>query len=286
MNGRGSDVVPAAAPGATADVVRQLRQAGCVFAEAEAALLLAGGGDVAGRIARRVAGEPLEQVLGWAQFCGLRVAVEPGVFVPRRRTELLAVEAARLAARVGRPAPGAGRRVVGKVVVVDLCCGSGAVALVVGRRVPNVELHAADLDPVAVRCARGNLATVDGRVHEGDLFTALPPGLRGRVSVLAANAPYVPTAAIASMPREAREHEPRATLDGGQDGVDLHRRIAAGAREWLVPGGWLLVETSPSQVRRTAAAFRAGGLTARAHRDPAVGGVVVAGRVRPGVWPR
>ena len=171
-------------------------------------------------VVRRVAGEPLEQVLGWASFGGLRVAVVPGVFVPRRRTELLVREA------VAVTTPDA--------VVVDLCCGCGAVGLAVATTVPGVELHAADVDPVAVACARDNLAglgVVGGTVHLGDLDALAAARLRGRVDVLAANAPYVPTAEIALMPPEARDHEPPVALDGGADGLDVARRVVAAA--WL-----------------------------------------------------
>ena len=98
---------------------------------------------------------------------------------------------------------------------------------------------------MALACARTNVPAATA--HLGDLYDALPGRLRGRIDVLAANAPYVPTDRIADMPPEARDHEPRAALDGGADGVDLHRRIAAGAPDWLAPGGVLLVETSPGQ---------------------------------------
>ena len=206
-------------------VVARLRAAGCVFAEDEARLLLeaAVGPSSRSLVARRAAGEPLEQVLGWAAFDGLRLVVEPGVFVPRRRTELLVrlADAALAACRARAPS---GRD--GLPVVVELCCGVGAVAAALLRRRPRLDVVAADLDPVAVRCARRNLgerATVVG----GDLFAELPARLRGRVDVLVANAPYVPTAAIATMPPEARLHEPVLALDGGADGLDLHRRIAA-----------------------------------------------------------
>ncbi|WP_369135298.1 putative protein N(5)-glutamine methyltransferase [Modestobacter sp. I12A-02662] len=245
-------------------VVRRLRAAGCVFAEDEARLLL----DTAGTpaeleelVGRRVTGEPLEHLLGWAGFCGLRIAVGPGVFVPRRRTELVV----RLAAPRVRPGD----------VVVDLCCGSGAVAAAVAAAVPGVEVHAADLDPAAVAVARRNLGS--GAVHQGDLFDALPGALRGRVAVLTANAPYVPTAAIGLMPPEARDHEPRTALDGGADGVDLHRRIAAGAPPWLAPGGVLLVETSERQASATAAAMTAAGLRAGVVRDDDLDATVAVG---------
>ena len=245
-------------------VVTRLRAAGCVFAEDEAALLVAAGSgaELDRLVARRVAGEPLEQVLGWAEFCGRRFVVEPGVFVPRRRTQLLVREAA------ARTHPGA--------VVLDLCCGVGAVGAAVAAAAGPVELHAADLDPAAVRCARRNLAGL-GTVHEGDLYAALPASLRGRVGVLVANAPYVPTAAIALMPPEARDHEARVALDGGPDGLDVQRRVIAGAAGWLAPGGALLVETSDRQAPSSLAAFTAAGLTARVVEDDELGGTVVVG---------
>ncbi|BDZ47406.1 putative protein N(5)-glutamine methyltransferase [Naasia aerilata] len=249
-----------------AEVVARLRAAGCVFAEDEARLILdeaAGPDEVESLVARRASGEPLELVLGWAEFRGLRIRVAPGVFVPRRRTELLAREAIRAAF------PGA--------VVVDLCCGTGAVAAAVAAAVPGTELHAADVDPAATACARENLGA-RGRVHTGDLFDALPPSLRGRIDVLAANAPYVPSDAIALMPPEAREHEARVALDGGADGLDLHRRITADAASWLAPGGRLLIEASERQAPVTAMLMTAVGLRARTIRSEDLDGTVVAGR--------
>jgi len=248
----------------TASVVASLRAAGCVFAEDEADLLLVATDDpaeLASLVSRRAAGEPLEQVLGWAQFCGLRIAVAPGVFVPRRRTEALADAA------IARTRPGA--------VVVDLCCGSGAVAAAVGAAVERIELHAADVDPAAVACARGNLPRA--AVHQGDLFAALPRDLRGRLDVLVANAPYVPTSAISLMPPEARDHEPTVALDGGADGLGVIRRIVAGAPEWLAPGGAVLFETGTAQVADAVAALHTAGLEPLVVEDDERGATVVAG---------
>ena len=245
-------------------VVARLRAAGCVFAEEEAALLTEAAGSAAelgALVARRVDGEPLEQVLGWAAFCRLRIAVAPGVFVPRRRTEFLAREA------IARTRPGA--------VVLDLCCGSGALAAAIAAAVPGVELHAADVEPAAVQCARRNLP--GAQVYEGDLFAPLPPELRGRVDVLVANVPYVPAGEVALMPPEARDHEPRQALDGGADGLDVLRRVAAEAPAWLAAGGWLLSEVSERQAATAVAVLTAAGLTAHTAEDDDLGATVVLG---------
>ncbi|WP_285241083.1 putative protein N(5)-glutamine methyltransferase [Pseudarthrobacter sp. MEB009] len=251
-------------------IASMLRGAGCVFAEDEARLLLAeasGPAELADYVRQRLAGIPLEYIVGWADFAGRRIAVVPGVFVPRRRTGLLVQEAADFLA--ARGAAGA--------VVVDLCCGSGAVGVGIAAKVRGIELHAADIDQVAVDCARRNIGPLGGEVHQGDLFEALPPELRGRVRVLAVNAPYVPSAAIATMPPEARLHETLACLDGGADGLDVHRRVAAGALDWLEPGGRLIMETSGRQAAGTASILAAAGLAVRTVRSADVDGTAVAG---------
>ena len=256
--------MPAAAHDPT--LVARLRAAGCVFAEDEAALLVdaaASGRDLEELTGRRVAGEPLEQVLGWAEFCGLRIAVAPGVFVPRQRTALLV----RLAAARARPG----------TVVLDLCCGTGALGAAVAAAVPGVVLHAADLDAAAVACARGNLAAWGGAVVEGDLFDPLPAQLRGRVGVLLANVPYVPSAAVADLPTEARDHEPRRALDGGPDGLAVLRRVADGAPAWLADGGLLLTETSSEQAPTAAALLGVAGLVTEVVEDDDLGATAVLG---------
>lgn len=240
-----------------------------MFAEDEAQLLIGAAGTPAeldAMVERRVAGLPLEQILGWAEFCGLRITVVPGVFVPRRRTEFLAHQAIALAA------PDA--------VVLDLCCGAGPVgaAMLVAR--PGVELHAADIDPVAVACAQLNVAAVGGaasRVYVGDLYEPLPAELRGRIDVLVANAPYVPTEAIALMPPEAREYEPRTALDGGAAGIEVQRRVIDAAPLWLAAGGHLLVETSERQGPETLDALARGGLAGRVARSEEQDATVVIG---------
>jgi release factor glutamine methyltransferase len=229
-------VVKPPTPDDIAGAAERLRAAGCVFAEDEAALLAdaaRSGAELEAMVARRVDGVPVEQIVGWAEFCGIRVVVEPGVFVPRRRTEQLARAAAANASSGS--------------VVVDLCCGSGAVGLAVATMVPGVQLHAVDIDPAAVRCARRNLAVVGAHIYEGDLFRPLSVGLIGAVDIVTVNAPYVPTDQIPLLPHEARLHEPAVALDGGADGLDVHRRVAAGATMWLAPGGKLFAECSEKQ---------------------------------------
>jgi release factor glutamine methyltransferase len=268
-----------------------------VFAEDEARILNDSARtreELDAMVARRADGEPLEQVVGWAEFAGLRVLVDPGVFVPRRRSEFLVEVAVLLAARQDGTVPR---------VIADLCCGTGALGLAVavglagsGEAPPSVEapssvaaasirrsgveLHAADLDPAAVAGARRNVEPAGGHVYAGDLFSALPDSLRGRIDVLICNAPYVPTTEIAFMPAEARDHEALMALDGGADGLVILRRAAAGAFAWLAPGGVLLVETGEQQAPAMAAAMTAAGLAARVHEDDESGATVVTG-VRP-----
>ncbi|MEU5696413.1 putative protein N(5)-glutamine methyltransferase [Actinosynnema sp. NPDC020468] len=228
-------------------VITALRTAGCVFAEDEARLLRETARtpeELDALVRRRVVGEPLEHVLGWAEFAGRRFAVAPGVFVPRHRTEFL-VDLA-----VGLLEPGD--------VVLDLCCGTGALGAVVADRV-DVELHSSDVDPASVECARRNVPTA----YLGDLFDPLPTVLKGRFAAVLANVPYVPTDAIALMPPEARDHEVRVALDGGPDGLDVLRRVAAEAPDWLAPRGHLLSEIGERQAEAALEAFEAAGLSAR-----------------------
>jgi release factor glutamine methyltransferase len=318
----------------TSVIVGRLRAAGCVFAEDEAAIIEASAqsaDELEAMVAARVGGLPLEQVVGWAEFHGRRVVVDPGVFVPRRRSEFLVDIAVALAfppggagtmPPAGHAQPADSRRARSWVasetivsltthdhenkgpaltgepdlsvisgitgpVIVDLCCGSGALGLAVAvalseagnpGRVPGAaELHAADLDPAAVACARRNVEPAGGRVYQGDLFAPLPPRLRGRAGIVICNAPYVPTGEIAFMPSEARDHEARMALDGGADGLAVLRRAAAQAPQWLAPGGTLLVETSARQASSMTDAMTAAGLLAGVHYDEETGATVITG---------
>ena len=138
-------------------------------------------------------------------------------------------------------------------------------------------MYAADIDPAAVACARRNVVAAGGRVHAGDLYEPLPSALRDRVDLLVANVPYIPTGEIGLLPAEARVHEPRTALDGGADGLDVLRRVAAAAPQWLAPGGHLLIETSERQAPRAAEAFAGSGLIPRVARSEDLGATVVIG---------
>lgn len=248
-------LVPTASDSYDATVVA-LRAAGCVYAEEEARLLC-DAGDLDMMVQRRIAGEPLEWVLGWADFTdeagdGVRVVVRPGVFVPRGRTIELALAAEELL-----PVDG---------VLLELCCGSGAISAFLHARKPDATVVAADLDPVAVACARDNLPF--GTVVNGDLFAPVPASLRGTVDVIVANTPYVPTDTVALLPAEARDYEPLHTLDGGPDGLRLLRRIATESGGWLRPGGTVLIEINETQYDAAREAFELAGLVTSARIDP------------------
>jgi release factor glutamine methyltransferase len=250
----------------------RLALAGCVSAEAEARWLLeealgAGPGALAARrgeplppaaaqrlermVARRVTGEPLQYVVGWAPFGRLRLEVGPGVFVPRPETELVAERAARHLAGVGD----------GSVpVAIDLCTGSGAIACFLAEEVPGARVLATEVDPGALAWARRNVRDRPVELLEGDLDQPLPADLAGRVDVLVANVPYVPVGAIPLLPRDVRDHEPLLSLDGGSDGLDVLRRVVARAPHWLAPGGWLVCEIGDDQADAATAALAGAGL--------------------------
>jgi release factor glutamine methyltransferase len=201
-------------------------------------------------IERRAAGEPLQYVTGEMPFRHLVLHVRPGVFIPRPETEVVVDEA--LAAL---PAPVVGGSAQGPVVV-DLCTGSGAVAVSIAHERADARVYATEAASDAAECARENARRcgVDERltVFEGDLFGPLPAGLRGTVDVVTANPPYIPTGDLAGLPAEVGDHEPREALDGGADGLDVVRRIVADAREWLAPGGTLVIECDTSTTKDAA----------------------------------
>jgi release factor glutamine methyltransferase len=209
-------------------VIAALRRSGCVAAEEEAVeLMAAADGDpvrLAALVRRRSDGEPLAWLVGSVQFCDHRVLVHSGVYVPRWQSEPLA-----LAATDRLPEDG---------TAVDLCTGTGAVALVLGRRRPRARVVATEIDPVATACARANGITV----FEGDLTEPLPVGLSGQVDVVVAIVPYVPTDELHLLPRDVTAYEPRGALDGGPGGLEFLRRVVVESVSLLRRGGWLLLE--------------------------------------------
>lgn len=178
---------------------------------------------------RRLDGEPLAWLTGSVVFGGVTVRVAPGVYVPRPQTEPLARRAVSLL-----PAGG---------VAIDLCTGSGAIAVVLAEAVPSARVVATDLEPVAAACARANGV----EVFEGSLDEPLPDELRGSADVMTAVVPYVPTEAIGLLPRDVQRFEPRLALDGGPDGMRFLREVARRSARWLRPGGWLLLELGGDQ---------------------------------------
>jgi release factor glutamine methyltransferase len=256
---------------------RELAAAGCVSARAEADWLLEEAVDeesLRAMVARRVAGEPLQYVIGWAPFGPLRLVVGPGVFVPRPETEGLADRAAtRLRSRPEPPEgsgePRGGARV--RPIAVDVCTGSGAIACFLAAEVPGARVLATELDPGALAWARRNADRYGVELLAGDLDEPLPAALAGRVDVLCANVPYVPSGAIATLPTDVRDHEPRLALDGGPDGLDVLRRLVARAGHWLAPGGGLLCEIGEDQAETGVALLTAAGLVEVAVHPDLVG---------------
>ena len=270
---------------------RELAAAGCVSARAEADWLLEEAVDeesLLAMVARRVAGEPLQYVIGWAPFGPLRLAVGPGVFVPRPETEGLADRAATRLRSRPEPAEGSGEPQGGapvdregsgeprggapvRRVAVDVCTGSGAIACFLAAEVPGARVLATELDPGALAWARRNADRYGVELLAGDLDEPLPAALAGRVDVLCANVPYVPSGAIATLPTDVRDHEPRLALDGGPDGLDVLRRLVARAGHWLAPGGGLLCEIGEDQAETGVALLTAAGLVEVAVHPDLVG---------------
>jgi len=251
----------------------ELAAAGCVSAAAEADWLLEEAPDEAAlraMVARRVAGEPLQYVIGWAPFGRLRLRVGPGVFVPRPETETLADRAA--AFLRGRAVPR---------VAADLCTGSGAIACFLAAEAPGTRVLATELDPGALAWARGNAERHGVELLAGDLDAPVPAELAGHLDVLCANVPYVPSWAIATLPTDVRDHEPRLSLDGGPDGLDVFRRLAGRAPRWLAPGGRLYAEIGEDQAETAAALLAEAGLAEVAVHQDLVGRDRIVEGTRP-----
>ncbi len=212
-------------------------------------------------IARRAAGRPTAYLVGHREFFGIDLLVDERVLIPRPETERL-VEAAQ-EALAEQPAP----------VIAEIGTGSGAVAIALVRLLPRARALATDCSAAALDVARLNA----GRHSVADRITwaegaGLAPlagrGLEGAVDALVSNPPYIPTADLAGLPREIREHEPRVALDGGDDGLAVHRGLVAGAARYLRPGGMLALEVAAihGQARAVAGLIAAEGAAFTAPR--------------------
>lgn len=214
-----------------------MRAGGIESPEAEARWIAegAGGRDVDELVRRRLAGEPLQYVLGTAAFRRLELRVGPGVFVPRPETELVAERAMELL-------PDAG-------LLVDLCTGSGAIALSVADERPDARVVASELSAAALRWAASNRDALESRVElcHGDLFDPLPRELAGGVDVVVANPPYVDPSERRVLPRDVVDHEPEAALFAPEEGTAVITRIASEAGAWLRRDGWLVLEIGETQ---------------------------------------
>ncbi len=209
-------------------------------------------------LGRRAAGEPLQHLLGFEDFAGLRLAVTPDVLIPRPETEGLVEWAI---ARLGRSAD---------ALVADVGTGSGAIACALAAALPRVRVLATDVSLPALEVAAGNVAALglQGRVRllAADLLSAL--GARGgeetavgRLDMIVANPPYLQTGALAGLPREVVDFEPRLALDGGPDGLRVIRRVVAAAAGALRPGGSLLMEIGEEQAGPVASLMAAEGFS-------------------------
>lgn len=190
------------------------------------------------RVRRRGAGEPVQRIVGETEFYSLRLAIAPGVFIPRPETELLVDEAL---ARLGADGRRAARR------GFDAGTGSGAIAVALAHGAPGIAVQAVDSDPAAVSCAAENAAfhALSDRVRaaEGD-FARLLAEEEEPFDLVLSNPPYITTAEMLELPREVKGHDPEGALHGGGDGLDFYRRIVPAAAEKLRPGGALIVEVS------------------------------------------
>ncbi len=221
-----------------------LETAGCVAADDEAEELIqkaVGDGELERMLARRLTGEPIAWITGSTSFCGLHVAIEPGVYVPRWQSEPLALMAARLLPPTG--------------VAVDLCTGAGAIAMVMQSEHPDARIVATEIDPLAASCARLNGLVV----YEGNLDGPLPAELESKVDVITGVLPYVPSDAMHFLPRDVQRFEPPRALDGGVGGVELISAVVRTSPRWIKSGGWLLLEVGGDQVAEVTAMLVASG---------------------------
>jgi len=214
-------------------------------------------------VSRRARREPLQRILGWEEFRGVRVRLTDAVLVPRPETETLVEWALALL-----PPPGARR-----LLAIDLGTGSGCIACALASERPDLDVIAVDVSPAAAAVARDNTRALGLASRVGVVAADLLDGIRDLgADLIVSNPPYLPSALVPELPPEVRIHEPRLALDGGADGLALIRRIATTARRYLRPSGALAVETAGGdQTEAAAALLRAAGWDRVAVRADLVG---------------
>jgi len=202
-------------------------------------------------VKRRTTGEPLAFILGWVDFLDFRLRLKQGAFVPRLTTEFLAQQAIRRLRRRQRP------------VHVDLATGIGPVAIASARAVPRATVYGLDISRKALTQGKANadrLGVSNVTFLRSDMFSGLPKRLRGRIDVVTIHPPYVPRDEISDLPVEIKSFEPQHTLtDRSSDGLGLVRRVVDDGRDWLRPGGWLLIEIVAAEFKRIAPMLRRAG---------------------------
>jgi|SRR5581483_11536157 len=204
-------------------------------------------------VKRRMTGEPLAFILGWVDFLDFRMEVKSGAFVPRLTSEFLAEQAIRRLRRRKNP------------VHVDIATGIGPVAIGIARAVPKAKVFGCDISGEAVKQARANavkLKAPNATFLKSDMFDSLPKELKGKVDCITIHPPYVPNGEIDDLPIEIKKYEPKHTLtDNSKDGLELSRRVISEGREWLKPGGWLLIEIVAMEFKRIRPLLKEAGYT-------------------------
>lgn len=225
---------------------------------------------------RRLGREPLQYIIGHVEFYGLRINVGPGVLIPRPETEILVEESLKF---IGE-GEAENLRIKRSLSVLDLCTGSGCVALALAKNFPSSLIYAVDIEGDALRYAEGN-ALENGIKNATFLRGSLYEPVEGMTfDLIVSNPPYIKSSLIAGLQPEVRDFEPEAALDGGEDGLSFIREIIAGARERLSPGGAILLEIAEGQAQAVEGMMRAGGIAHfKTARDYAGIDRVVAGRV-------
>jgi len=206
-------------------------------------------------VKRRAAGEPLQTIIGATEFYSRSFKVEPGVFIPRPETEILVQECVKILTPPDR-------RLISPHVL-EIGCGCGVIGITLAMEMPSLLVTATDVNPEAVRLSEHNARrlSVTPRINfvTGDGFAPVPTSLKGKIDLLVSNPPYVRQENIDDLPREVSQHDPHEALDGGRDGLDHYRALAAGFATWLCPGGAVAVEIGCDQAEAVIEIFERAG---------------------------